>query len=201
MKKDNIEDTGGELTTIPNEKYKKFFSKFSEIDTLEVSNWKAAHLLGYFCKKYKETYGIDYQWKFNNQSPTKCFEVWQFNTLCAKLSANPKVLKEYIDWAYVNIVPKAKRRLTSISFLTREDIVIPYKMKVLLGDKKDLHIDRSTPLPSSYKSVLGTDLFTITDYGALAFACQMEPKPKGLSEALEKMIQLGFDPEILKRII
>jgi hypothetical protein len=81
-------DTDIEISTIPNDKYKKFFDKFAEMETLDVAQWKVAHLLGYFCKKYKETYNLDYAWKFNNPSPAKCFEVWQFNTLCAKLSAN-----------------------------------------------------------------------------------------------------------------
>ena len=57
-KKDD--ETGGELTPIPNDKYKKFFAKFEEIETLDVSQWKVAHILGYFCKKYKETYGVHF---------------------------------------------------------------------------------------------------------------------------------------------
>src|SRR5574338_1540721 len=131
--KEKIEETGGELSNVPNDKYRKFFDKFAEIETLEVEQWKAAHLLGYFCKKYKETYNADYTWKFNNPSTTKCFEVWQMNTLAARLSANLQILKDYIDWAYKNLVPRAKRRLTSISFMTKDEIVIGYKMNVLLA--------------------------------------------------------------------
>lgn len=196
-----VEEDGGELKTIPNEKYEKFFAKFAEIETLEVSQWKVAHLLGYFCKKYQETYKMDYPWKFNNPNPNKCFEVWQLNTLVAKLSANPKILKDYIDWAYLNLVPKAKRRLTSISFMTKDEVVNPYKVNVLLGGKKNLNVDRSTPLPAEYHQALGQYLSTITTYGALAFACQMDPRPAGLEKALEQIQVLGFDMEILKRII
>lgn len=87
---DKVEETGGELTTIPNDKYAKFFAKFAETKTLDISQWRLAHLLGYFCQKYEETYQVPYSWKFNNPSPTKCFEVWQMNTLVAKLSANPR---------------------------------------------------------------------------------------------------------------
>jgi hypothetical protein len=202
---DKIEETGGEFTTVPNDKYRKLFEKFAEIETLEVSQWKPAHLLGYFCKKYKEAYGVDYPWKFNNPLPSKCFEVWQFNTLCAKLSANPKILKEYIDWAYINLVPKAKRRLTSISFMTKDEVLIPYKMNVLLGGKKDLHVDRSTPLPSQYLTIIRDTKMpgfaTISTYGDLAFVMQMEPKPDKVVEALEAMKAIGFDQEVLKRIV
>ena len=89
MSKNNIEETGGEFVGVPNDKYAKLFAKFAEIETLEVAQWKPAHLLAYFCKKYKETYGVDYAWKFNNPNPNKCFEVWQLNVLISKLSANP----------------------------------------------------------------------------------------------------------------
>jgi hypothetical protein len=190
-----------ELSTIPNEKYEKFFAKFSEVDTLEVAQWKVAHLLGYFCQKWKAAYGNDYHWKFNNQNPNKCFEVWQMNTLVAKLSANPKILKEYIDWVFENIVPK-KTKLRSISFMTNDEVVIPYKMNVLLGGKKNLNVDRSTPLPFEYRSVLGhLGLLAIVTYGDLAFMCQMDPRPDNIAQALGQMKELGFDEEVLKRIV
>lgn len=191
----------GELNPIPNEKYEKFFAKFAEVETLEVAQWKVAHLLGYFCKKWKEAYSADYHWKFNNQNPNKCFEVWQMNTLVAKLSANPQILKDYIDWIFVNIVPK-KSKLRSISFMTGDDIVIPYKMNVLLGDKKNLSVDRSTVLPFEYRNVLGhLGLLSIASYGDLAFVCQMDPRPDNIVRALEQMKELGFEEEILKRIV
>lgn len=190
----------GDLNPIPNEKYAKFFAKFDEIETLEVSQWKVPHLLGYFCKKWKEAYAADYHWKYNNQNPNKCFEVWQMNTLVAKLSANPQILKDYIDWVFANVVPK-KSKLRSISFMTDDKVVIPYKMDVLLGGKKNLDVDRSTYLPEKYHQALGQYLSVITTYGALAFAMQMDPRPQGLNEALERMKALGFDEEVLKRIV
>ena len=42
------------------------------------------------------------------------------------LTADPSLLKEYIDWVYDNKVVKAKRKLTSISFMTNEGIVNEY---------------------------------------------------------------------------
>lgn len=199
--KEKIEETGGELTTVPNDKYKKFFDKFAEIETLEVAQWKTAHLLGYFCKKYQETYpGETYPWKFNNENPNKCFEVWQMNTLAARISANPQILKDYIDWAYVNLVPKAKRRLTSISFMTKDEIVINYKMNVLLAGKKNLNVDRSTPLPDKFRPAFQEIGITVGNYGDLAFLAQMEQTPE-MAGAFEKITALGFDKEILERIV
>jgi hypothetical protein len=199
-KKEKVEETGGELTTIPNDKYKKFFDKFAEIDTLEVAQWKVAHLLGYFCKKYKETYNEDYHWKFNNENPSKCFEVWQMNTLVSRLSANPQILKAYIDWAYDNLVPKAKRRFTSISFITKDDVVINYKMTVLLAGKKNLNVDRTTPLPDNFKAPFQEIGVFVNNYGDLAFLSNMEQTPE-MSGAFDKLHELGFDKDILGRIV
>lgn len=195
-------DDGGDLTPIPNDKYKKFFDKFAEIETLDVSQWKVAHILAYFCKKYKETYNIDYTWHFNNPSPAKCFEVWQINTLAAKLSANPKILRDYIDWVYVNYVPKVKTRFRSVSFITKDETVQDYKMNVLLAGQKSLHVDRSTPLPAPYIDVFkAVANINISTYGDLAFISQMDPMPDNLAQAINQITELGFDIEVLKRIV
>jgi hypothetical protein len=204
-KKDIIDN---ELSIIPNEKYKKLFEGFSRIETLPVEQWGKTELLGYFCKKYKEAYGIDYPWKFNTKLPSKCFEVWQLNTLVAKLSANPQILKDYIDWAYLKLVPQAKRRLTSISFMTKDEVVNPYKMNVLLGGKKNLNMDRSTPLPEKYKDIVkvahGVELST---YGELAFLHSMYlddadiKKRNDWMNTIFALEQAGFDTEIIGRIV
>lgn len=197
-----FEETGGELTTVPNDKYQKFFDKFNEIDSLDVSQWKAAHVIGYFCRKYKQIYQQDYAWKFNNPNPSKCFEVWQFNTLCAKLSANPKILRDYIDWVYQNEVPKVKTKFRSISFLTQDDRVFNYKMNVLLAGQKSLSVDRSTLLPTIYRDILKEIAnLIINTYGDLAFVSQMDPMPDNISSAIDKMSEQGFDREVLKRIV
>jgi|HubBroStandDraft_5_1064220.scaffolds.fasta_scaffold29831_2 hypothetical protein len=199
---DKLEETGGELTAIPNDKYRKFFDKFAEIETLDVSQWKVAHLLGYFCKRYKEALGTDYAWKFNNPSPTKCFEVWQANTLAAKLSANPKILKDYIDWAFDTLVKGKKYKPRSISFLTKEEVVIPYKMNVLLAGQRNSNVDRSASLPTIYQDILQqTAGITISTYGDLAFISQAEPLPDNIILALDQMVEAGFDREVLKRIV
>jgi len=199
--KEKIEETGGELKTIPNEKWEKFFAKFSEIETLEVSQWKTAHLLAYFVKKYKETYNVDYPWKFNNENPNKCFEVWQMNVMSAKLSANPQILKDYIDWGYQNLIPKMKTRFRSISAFTKDEILIGYKMNVLLAGKKNLNISRSTPLPANYTRILEDHGYHVSSYGDLAFLFHMDPRPQPLHEALEDLEAIELDVEVLKRIV
>jgi len=204
MAKDN-QDVG-ELGDAPNDKWKKFFEQFPEIEALESSKWKPVHLLAYFCKKYKEAYNTKYTFKFNSPSPVKSFEVFQIKRLALLLSSNPTVLRDYIDWVYREKVEKAKRRLTSISFMTHEDLVNNYKMNVLLGNKKQLHIDRSTPLPSDYKELL-KPVGAMNTYGDLTFMVQAlklgsfdNDTSTKFHAVLEQLVKLGLDMDILDRI-
>jgi hypothetical protein len=191
------------LPKAPNDKYQKFFDKINEINALPISEWKYQHLLIYFCQKYYDTYHTIYNWKFNNPSPSKCFEVWQISVLSSKISAQPKILKEYIDWAFENLIPKAKRRLTSISFMTKEEVVNDYKMNVLwAGQATGNVVDRSTSLPVKYIDILKEqNIGTLTTYGDLAFIYQMDPMPDNIKLVFDKLAELGLDSEVLKRIV
>lgn len=194
-------ETGGELSDVPNDQYRKFFDRFQEIETLDVLQWKPVHVLAYFCKKYKETYQVDYKFKFNSPSPSKCFEVFQVKKLAYMLTEQPNLLRDYIDWIYLNKVVKAKRRLTSISFMTAEGIVNEYKMNVLLSGKKNLNVDRSTFLPEQYRAIFNQSAgVSINTYGDLAFLSQMEDN-EDIKSAFEQIVEAGFDMEILKRIV
>lgn len=207
-KKEKVEETGGELTSVPNDKYRKFFEKFTEIDTLDVKQWKVVHVLAYFCKKYKEAFNVDYQFKFNHKSPAKCMEVWRINQLCGKLSASPEILRNYIDWVFEEKVTKAKRRFTAVSFITNDDVVNYYKINVLLANKKQLHLDRSSALAPEYKKIMHEAGIQVNTYGDLAFFYQ-SIKAGGLdaeltqkfSSALTKMKEESFDESVLERII
>ncbi len=189
--------TGGNLGDAPNENYKKFFIKFSEIDSLPIQEWKVLHILSYFCKKYKETYNIDYKFKFNTPAPSKCFEVFQIKKLSQMLSSNPSILKEYIDWVYLNKVVKAKRRLTSISFMTVEGLVNEYKIKHLFNANQN--ISRETLLPEKYKVIFSNKGFDLQTYGDLAFLSKMDDFI--VVGALQEAELAGLDKSLLLRII
>lgn len=193
--------TGGELTDLPNDKYRQFFEKFNQIETLDVADWKVVHILAYFCKKYQETYNTPYKFKFNSPSPSKCFEVFQVKKLSSLLTAQPKLLRDYIDWIYLNKVVKAKRRLTSISFMVNEGIINEYKFNVLLAGKKNLNVDRSTPLPDNYRAFFKTAGVEISTYGELAFLSQMSGMSDALKNAFVAIEDAGFDKDVLSRIV
>lgn len=203
-KEDKKIETGGELNDYPNEKYKKFFDKFSEIETLEVSQWKPVHLLAYFCKKYQIAYDVKYQFKFNSPNPTNCFEIFQIKKLAMQLSSNPGVLRDYIDWVYKVKVEQGKRRLTSISFMTHDGLVNDYKFNVLLANKQDLHIDRSTALPAEIKKIVFEASSQINTYGDLSFIWHAhksaELGPQYVS-VFSKLSEINFDFSVLDRIV
>lgn len=187
------------LTGAPNKNYEKFFLKLKEIETVPVEKWSANHLIGYFAQKYKEHYHTKYKFKFNTTAPSSCFEVWQMKKLSNMLSSNPTILKGYIDWVFLNRVAKAKKKLTSISFLTVEGIVNEYKINVVLADKHD-SINRSTTLPSHFASTLNQAGIEVKTYGDLAFAYQIDPMPEDFKVAFSQIESQGFDKGILGKL-
>lgn len=182
----------------PNESYEKFFTKFNEINNLNINNWNTTHLLGYFCKKYQEVYKINYQFKFNTTAPSKSFEVFHMKRLMIQLSSNPEIIKEYIDWVFLHKVPKAKRRLTSISFLTNEETVNYYKMNMLFTRNT---ITRTTILPDKYKICFADTKFKPDTYGDLAFLNQMMSMPEDLQNAFNKLRSTEFDFSWLEKVV
>jgi hypothetical protein len=191
-----------DLNDVPNEKYKQLFEKFKEIDSLDTSKWKVPHILGYFCKKYHDTYNVKYKFKFNSPSPSKSFEVFQIKKLASLLTSDPVLLKEYIDWVYLNKVTRAKRRLTSISFMTVEGVINEYKFNVLLKQNSvNNTIDRSTQLPDKYKEQFVSIGYPINTYGDLSFLYHMSDMPELVRRAFSRVENMGFDLSILKKVL
>mgnify|MGYP001582821420 CR=1 FL=1 len=177
-----------------NDKYKKFFDKFKEIETLSVASWKPVHILAYFCKKYQEQYNVNYQFKYNVPSPSNCFEIFQVKKLSNLLSSNPEILKAYIDWVFLEKAQKARRKLTSISFMTHEGVVLEYKKLLFVSVK----IDRTTDLPDQYRQVLIKHGFGISTYGDLAFLYKYDHDAN--REVFVELVGLGFDLLILDKV-
>jgi len=195
------DDLNISLSGAPNTKYEKFFEKFSEINTLDVNSWNVTHLLGYFCKKYQETYKTPYKFKFNSPSPTKCFEVFQMKKLASLLTSQPKLLRDYIDWVYETKVVKAKKKLTSISFMTHEGLILEYRDSVLMAGQKGEALDRSKNLPDNYKAIFAKAGVTLSTYGELAFLSQMTEQSNEIVNAFNELVGAGFNKDILSKIV
>ena len=182
-----------------NEKYDKFFKQFKEIDNVPVNEWKSLHLLAYFCKKYYQHYNAPYQFKYNNPSPVKSFEIFQIKKMTRLLSKDPQIIKDYIDYMFNTKVKEAKRKLTSISFMTHENVIHPYKTKFLFNNK----IDRSTPLPDKVRQyILDKGYSSINTYGDFAFyhLANKSANNQNYKSLLLGLIGIGFNPSILETI-
>jgi len=189
---------GGNFNDVPNEKYQKFFDTFKELNDIDVQNWKVSHIIGYFCNKYYNVYNKNYKFKFNNQSPSKCFEVFQIKKLSGFLSSKPEILKSYIDWIFNEKIIKNKKRITSISFLNFDSYIYEYKSLYL---NSNLSIDRTSNLPDNYKNIFNKFGLSINTYGELAFAASMDDMPENIFQAFKEIECLGFKKDILKRIL
>jgi hypothetical protein len=202
--KDKEENIGGELTDLPNAKYEEFFAKFAEIDTLKFTEYKPVHLIGYFVRKYKQRYDVEYPFKFNSPLPSKMFEVFQIKKLAQMLSSQPVILIEYIDWVFATRVIELKRRFTSISFLTKEENVNEYKRIFLSGQtiQKDSNMSRTVNLPAEYLDVLAyAQHSNIKTYGDLTFADQVFTGQFEWEGIISTLQRLGLDRSVLKRIV
>jgi hypothetical protein len=202
--KNKEENVGGELTDLPNEKYKKFFDHFQEIDSISIDQYKPVHLISYFCRKYRSKYNIRYEFKFNTPNPSTSFEIFQIKRLAQLLSSKPSILIRYIDWVFAAKVSQLKRRFTSISFLTKEENVNEYKRIFLLGQpiQKDSNMSRTVNLPAEYLDVLAyAQHSNIKTYGDLTFADQVFAGQFEWEGIISTLQRLGLDRSALKRIV
>lgn len=175
--------------------YEKFFQKFKEIDILPISEWKAHHLLAYLCQKYEEYYGFRYSFKFDDTSPTKSHEMWQMRKLANMLTADPTVLKQYLDWIFETKIIERKKKITSLGYFTHQDIVNEFKFKFLFNKKE---LSRADQLPSSVLNLCTTyGKQEVKTYGDLAFAKRL-PDMADLIQAIENS---GFDLQLLDKVI
>ena len=194
MKNDNIE-----FEEAPNDAYKKFFLKFKEIETVAVDQWTVTHLLGFFCKLYQDHYNAEYKFKYNTTAPSKCFEVFQVKKLGQNLSTNPSLLKKYIEWAFKEKVKSAKRKVTSIAFLSHETLVNEYKLKYLAGELKTQKVDRTTAVPQEFSNIIKKYNYSISTYGELAFLLQIEEE--SISEMSRELSTAGLNIIQIKNIV
>jgi len=191
------------LTEYPSIHWKKFFDKFQEIDTLPLDKWNSTHMIALFCKRYEQYYGLKYTFKFNNNAPSKSYEVYQINKLANMLSSDPTILTDYITWFFDMKIIARKKRITSMAFMLDTKIVNEYKFNKLLPGK-NVNIDRSTILPPNYIKVITGFGQNISTYGDLALIKRCidnnsvdDPK---LQEMMLTLKNVGLDISSLDRV-
>jgi hypothetical protein len=194
-----------ELSSPPNDLYRKFFERFSEIKTAPVSSWKTIHILAYFCSEYEKAFGQKYSFKFNHKAPSKCFEVFKINSLAGRLSSDPLLLKDYIDFAILEKKKVMKRKPTTLSFLCEDAFLNKFKWEVLPNKEKGLQlIDRAMKLPDNLKIIVSSIDPKIETYGDLSFlvaAMKANNKMETIQLMLDQMEKEGFDISSLEKIV
>lgn len=195
MKKNKMQQQNQDqqLTDAISPAYAKWFAQFPEIETLPISEWKPTHIIAYWCKIYKNHYGVDFTFKFNHTAPSKSFEILQIKRISQQLSSDPVILKDYIDWFFKNIIVAKKKRITSIALIANANDVNKYKA-ILMNVGKS--IDRATPLPANYLEIIKQYNAPINNYGELAFVKNSED----YSEMINALVGIGFDIKILEKV-
>lgn len=174
--------------------YTKFFAKFNEHETLDVSKWNLIDLLAYFCKRYEKHYGVKYTFRFNNTAPSKSYEMYRMKSLAQMITAEVPVLKDYIDWLFETEVVARKKRITALGFITNVELVNKYKFQYLVPNAS---IDRTTKLPSNYQKIIDDlCIIPLNTYGDLAFIYRdVEYK-----DVMDALVKAGMDIKTLDRV-
>ena len=193
-KQDNIE-----LSKFPSKKWETFFLQGNKFNEVEIDKWRAAELLCYFASKFQEAFGKEYQWKFNSPTPTKAYEIFRLNTCSSKLSSSPQILKDYIDWIFEQRVLIDKKTFRSIAFLTADEQLQWFRNNRLFAGQTNLHIDRSTPLPSNIKAIVSS--LGCSTFGDLAFLIKADLKTDQMIEARKELEEAKFDFGVLDKIV
>jgi hypothetical protein len=187
-----------ELSNAPNKKWADFLTKAAAHNNIPVDQWKAAEVLGYFAAKFKEAFGKDYQWKFNTPSPSKSYEVFRLNSCGARLSSKPQILKSYIDWIFDQRVGIDHKSFRSISFLTAEDNINPYRA-ILFAGQTNATVERTTPLPPNILPIIAS--LGCKTFGDLAFLVKANIDTDEMKTAKEQLTAARFDFAILDKIV
>jgi hypothetical protein len=188
-----------ELGKYPSKKWQAFFEQGNKFSETPIDKWRVAELLCYFANRFQEAFGKEYQWKYNSPTPSKAYEVFRLSTCSSRLSSNPQILVDYIDWIFDQRVLIDKKTFRSISFLTNDEQLQWYRNHILFAGQTDLQIDRSTLLPPNIKEVVGS--LGCNTFGDLAFLTKANLDTLELTEARQKLTDIKFDFDVLNKIV
>ena len=183
--------------------WRNFFDKFSEINTLSISEWKEVHMLAYLAQRYEQLYQEKFAFSFKGP-PSKCTEMVLVKKMCAMLNtSDSKKIKEYIDWVFSEKILPKKMRIRSLAFFMTPGLGNEFNW----AWKKQRQITKSSALPADYLE-LGKDLnLSLETYGDLAFlkqAIDQDPHSEARQpyrEVWQKILSLGFDATVLGNLV
>lgn len=190
------------VTELLSKPWQKFLAKFDEIDSLPISKWKEAHLLGYFCQRYQKYYEQKFALSFRG-APSKCNEIYMIKKTMAMLdTTDPEIVHNYIDWIFDCKIIPGQIKIRSIGFLTTPGFGNEFNQY----RKKKQRIVKSTELPVKYQSIINDLDLQANTYGDLAFIkMALDQSPNSVAMApykllFNKLVALDFEPEILNTL-
>jgi Zn ribbon nucleic-acid-binding protein len=103
-----------------------------------------AVLLGFFCDLYKKAYGFDYVLSLSPNGLFRGSEATFIRRLLASFGSDPIQVRDYIVWMFNTQVYNRKKKITSLAFLTVQDLISKYRFQ----QAKAAEISRNTELPA-----------------------------------------------------
>lgn len=182
--------------------WQKFLHKFSDIDTLDPSEWKEVHLLSFFCKRYEQAYSQKYSLSFKTTAPSRCPEINVIKRVQAMLNTtNTATVKEYISWVFESKILPSKTKIRSINYLLTNGYGNEFNH---FWENKN-KVDKTTELPDEYKQIATKLGVQVSTYGDLAFAkMALESYDNDSVDAYKKLFHtlkvIGFNENILEKM-
>lgn len=178
--------------------WQNFFDDIRDLSA-PVGKWTNKQLLGYFCQRYLETYGITYSFSLLG-SPSKCQEMFLLKQTIISLGKdNPHYVKAYIDWIFDNKVKKENVKIHSFGFIFNNQLINKFKFDYAEKTK----IRRSTVLPKEFIELAQEKGIDVNSYGDLSFiklAIDSNPEDSSMDiykEFFNVLLGYCFDFKIL----
>jgi hypothetical protein len=177
----------------------KYSTLWRDQDAWSDSKNHISCILGYFCSKYEEAYGMPYTLSLSPQGLFRGSEAVFCRRLLASFSNSAADTREYIDWYFVNKVQSRKKKITSMSVLLVPNVMGLFKHQAA----KKQRITRSTPVPlkmldwirENAPSVLG--MTQLIDFGDLQQLLRAAPTRRSSSPDLDRFIQELYKKKLI----
>jgi len=114
------------------------------------------------------------------------------------ISADPAIIKDYIDWFFDRKIGLKKKRITSLAYVVDANHASEYKFKNL-AMSKDAVIERTTKLPPQYQTIADQMNIKCNTYGDLSFIMKSINTDED-KKFIYNLKMAGLNLEILKKV-
>jgi hypothetical protein len=150
--------------------YQDHLNIFKDKANWDIPKHRVSCVLGLFCYKYMEFFGVEYTFVPLSPNPWSAKEVKDANTLIAAFQKNMTEVRKYLVWVFKNIGSNTK--MHSLAYVLSSGLIRKY---MLSADRRNTYT-RNSPLPDEFLEWCKTNtpeilssytLETMNDLGAL----------------------------------